>query len=82
MDIEPEKVDIGSLKFSKRIVHHIEILFDEYGFDQIFDRSDVMELVGLKSSAVSNLISKLLEAGIIEPVTGHGKGKYKFKNKV
>lgn len=82
VDIETKKVDIGSLKFNKRTVHHIEILFDEYGFNQLFGRSDVMGLIGLKSSAVSNLISKLLEAGIIEPVTGHGKGKYKFKNKV
>lgn len=82
VDIGTKKVDIGSLKFSKRTVHHIEIIFDEYGFNQRFGRSDVMGLIGLKSSAVSNLISKLLEAGIIEPVTGHGKGKYKFKNKV
>lgn len=82
VDIETKKVDIGSLKFNKRTVHHIEILFDEYGFNQLFGRSDVMGLIGLKSSAVSNLISKLLEAGIIELVTGHGKGKYKFKNKV
>ena len=77
-----EKVDIGSLKFSKRTVHHIEILFDEYGYNRVFGRSDVMDLVGLKRSAVSKLISKLLETGIIEPVTGHGKGRYKFKHKV
>ena len=82
VDIETEKVDIGSLKFSKRTVHHIEILFDEYGYNRVFGRSDVMDLVGLKRSAVSKLISKLLETGIIEPVTGHGKGKYKFKHKV
>lgn len=82
VDIGTQKVDIGSLKFSKRTVHHIEILFDEYGYNRVFGRSDMMELVGLKSSAVSNLISKLLEVGIIEPVTGHGKGKYKFKNEV
>ncbi len=36
----------------------------------------------LKILAVSKRISKLLKAGIIEPVTGHGKGKYKFKNEV
>ena len=82
VDIEHKKVDIGSLKFSTRTVHHIEILFDEYGYNRVFGRSDVMDLVGLKRSAVSKLISKLLETGIIEPVTGHGKGKYKFKNKV
>lgn len=82
VDIETKKVDIGSLKFSKRTVHHIEIPFDEYGYNRVFGRSDVMDLVGLKRSAVSKLISKLLETGIIEPVTGHGKGKYKFKHKV
>ena len=82
VDIDYKKVDIGSLKFSKRTVHHIEILFDEYGYNRVFGRSDVMDLVGLKRSAVSKLISKLLETGIIEPVTGHGKGKYKFKHKV
>lgn len=82
VDIGTKKVDIGSLKFSKRTVHYIEILFDEYGYNRVFGRSDMMVLVGLKSSAVSNLISKLLEVGIIEPVTGHGKGKYKFKNEV
>ena len=82
VDIGTKKVDIGSLKFSKRTVHYIEILFDEYGYNRVFGRSDVMDLVGLKRSAVSKLISKLLETGIIEPVTGHGKGKYKFKHKV
>lgn len=82
VDFGTKKVDIGNIKFSKRTMYHIEILFDEYGYNRVFGRSDMMELVGLKSSAVSNLISKLLEAGIIEPVTGHGKGKYKFKNKV
>ena len=82
VDIGTKKVDIGSLKFSKRTVHYIEILFDEYGYNRVFGRSDMMVLVGLKSSAVSNLISKLLEVGIIEPVTGHGKGKYKLKNEV
>ena len=82
VDIGTKKVDIGSLKFSKRTVHYIEILFDEYGYNRVFGRSDMMVLVGLKSSAVSNLISKLLEVGIIEPVTGHGKGKYKFKRQL
>ena len=77
-----KKIDIRSVGFTKRTVQHIETLFDENGLNQVFGRSDVMKLVGLKRSAVSKLISKLLEAGIIEPVTGHGKGKYKFKNEV
>ena len=33
----------------------------------------------LKGSGASKLISNLVQADIIEPVSGHGKGKYKFK---
>lgn len=38
-----------------------------------------MELLELKASGVSKLLSNLVRADIIEPVFDHGKGKYKFK---
>lgn len=38
-----------------------------------------MELLELKGSGASQLLSNLVQADIIEPVSGHGKGKYKFK---
>ena len=38
-----------------------------------------MELLELKASGVSKLLSNLVQADIIEPVFDHGKGKYKFK---
>ena len=38
------------------------------------------ELLGLKGSGASKLLSNLVQADIIEPVSGYGKGKYKFKN--
>ena len=38
-----------------------------------------MELLGLKSSGASKIISNMVQADVIEPVSGHGKGKYKFK---
>ena len=41
--------------------------------------SAVMELLELKSSGASKLLYNLVQADIIEPVSGHGKGKYKFK---
>ena len=37
------------------------------------------ELLGLKGSGASKLLSNLAKADIIEPVSGHGKGKYKFR---
>ena len=42
-------------------------------------RSAVMEILELKGSGASKLLSNLVQADIIEPVSGHGKGKYKFK---
>jgi predicted transcriptional regulator len=42
-------------------------------------RSAVTDLLDLKNSSVSKLLSNLVQADIIEPVSGYGKGKYKFK---
>ena len=85
VDIENKKVDIESLlsgkigKFSVKTTVHIYRLFEKYGFDEVFGRSAVMELLELKGSGASKLLSNLVKADIIEPVSGHGKGKYKFK---
>ena len=86
VDIENKKVDIESLlsgkigKFSVKTTGHIYRLFEKYGFDEVFGRSAVMELLELKGSGASKLLSNLVQADIIEPVSGYGKGKYKFKN--
>ena len=58
---------------------HIHRLFEKFGFDEVFGRSAVMELLQLKSSGASKLISNLVQSDIIEPVSGRGKGKYKFR---
>ena len=65
--------------FSVKTTIHIHRLFEKFGFDEVFGRSAVMELLGLKGSGASKLLSNLVQADIIEPVSGHGKGKYKFK---
>ena len=85
VNIENEKVDIESVlsekgsNFSVKTTVHIHRLFEKFGFDEVFGRSAVMELLELKSSGASKLLSNLVQADIIEPVSGHGKGKYKFK---
>ena len=65
--------------FSVKTMVHIHRLFEKFGFDEVFGRSAVMELLELKGSGASKLLSNLVQADIIEPVSGHGKGKYKFK---
>ena len=91
--LNEEKVDIGDTKvdiesvlsekgsdFSAKTTVHIHRLFEKFGFDEVFGRSAVMEILELKGSGASKLLSNLVQADIIEPVSGHGKGKYKFKN--
>lgn len=92
MDIEDVKVDIQDVKMDIERVHfkkysnfsikttiHIQRLFEKFGFDGVFGRSAVMKLLKLKRSGASKLLSNLVQADIIEPVSGYGKGKYKFK---
>jgi len=45
----------------------------------IFGRSDVMKVTGLKPSRASELLKAMALRGVIEPVSGHGKGKYRFR---
>ena len=83
VDIQGEKVDIESVLsekgFSAKTIIHRRRLFDKFGYDEVFVRSAVTELLELKNSGASKLLSSLLRADIIEPVSGHGKGRYKFK---
>ena len=86
VDIGDRKVDIESVlsqkgsDFSVKTTVHIHRLFEKFGFDEVFGRSAVMEILELKGSGASKLLSNLVQADIIEPVSGYGKGKYKFKN--
>ena len=85
VDIQAGNVDIESAllekgnNFSAKTAVHIHRLFEKFGFDKVFGRSAVMELLELKGSGASKLLSNLVQADIIEPVAGYGKGKYKFK---
>ena len=86
VDIQDKKVDIESVlsekgkDFSIKTAVHIRRMFEKFGYDEIFGRSAVIELLDLKNSSASKFLSNLVQADIIEPVSGHGKGRYKFKN--
>ena len=85
VDIENTKVDIRNklLSFSdtiseKTINHTVEI-FSEHGKEDYFGRTIVEDITGLKPSGASKLIKLLVDSEVIVPVTGHGKGKYRFQ---
>ncbi len=85
VEIQEEKVDIETVvsekgkNFSAKPMIHIRRLLGEFGFEEIFGRSAVMEVLKLKGSGASKLLANLARADIIEVVSGYGKGKYKFK---
>lgn len=77
-DIETIKSDIKK-KFKPKTAGYILKLREEFSDDVIFGRSDVMRVIGIKSSRASELLKEMVEQDIIEAVSGHGKGKYKFR---
>lgn len=84
-DIESERPDIEEIKpdiekmFRPKTVNHILKLREAFPGQTIFGRSDVMDAIDMKPSRASELLKELLEQGVIESVSGHGKGKYRFR---
>ncbi|MCM1388273.1 MAG: hypothetical protein NC231_13175 [Bacillus sp. (in: Bacteria)] len=66
-------------QYTKKTIRHMQDLFRYFGKERIFGRSAVKERLGIQDSAASELLKKLLEADVIEPVAGYGKGKYRFR---
>lgn len=87
VDIENAKVDIRNrlLSFSDMIsektINHALALFLKCGIEEYFGRTVVENITGLKSSGASKLIKLLVDSGVIVPVIGYGKGKYRFHGK-
>lgn len=84
-DTESQKADIRNklLAFSDMIsektINHTFELFSICGKEEYFGRTIVEDITGLKSTRASELIKLLVDSEIIVPVTGHGKGKYRFQ---
>ena len=82
---EPEKANVGSKKvniedvFTAKTASHIQKLREALGSKNAFGRSDVQRILGLKPTRSSALLREMAEHGIIESVSGHGKGKYRFR---
>ena len=75
------EVAIGKLNASKATIDKAKAVFANMGTDGIFGRSDVAAITNDSVTAAGNLITKLKNAELIEPVSGFGKGKYKFIQK-
>lgn len=84
-DIETAKPDIGELKpdigelFHPKTARHILKLREAFPGQEIFGRSDVMKVIDIKASRASEFLKELVKYEVIVPVSGHGKGKYRFR---
>ena len=68
----------GQAAFNRKNQEHIRMLYGKFSMNGIFGRSDVQSVTGLGSTRAYELIRALLEIKVIQPVSGHGKGKYRF----
>ena len=78
-NIRKEKLNIEDV-FTAKTASHILVLQEKLGSESAFGRSDVQRVLGLKPTRSSALLREMAENGIIEPVSGHGKGKYRFRH--
>lgn len=74
---ESSKANIET-SISNKTLSHIVALYEEFDTERIFGRSNVEMITGVKSTRAYELIVLMLESDTIEPVIGHGKGKYHF----
>ncbi|MCD7866065.1 MAG: Fic family protein [Clostridiales bacterium] len=86
VNIESKKANINDIKmniedlFTPKTAAHVQHLLMTFGFQTIFGRSDVQQVLGLKSTRSSALLREMTEQDLIESVSGHGKGKYRFRS--
>ena len=86
VSIDPEKVAIGvaidvaieRLNANKGMKKKIQAIYAQMGTDKVFGRTDIAAITNDSVTSAGKLINKLKEAGLIEAVSGHGKGKYRF----
>jgi len=70
---------LSKVKVSAPTRKNIVALYKEFALSEKFGGSDVQGILKCSDNAATSVIKKMYELSLIEPVTGHGKGKYKFK---
>ena len=76
MDRGKPHIDVSG--FSARTARNVLALYAELKNVPAFWRKDACRITGLKPRAASDLLSQMLAHEVIEAVSGHGKGAYRF----
>lgn len=86
-NINVEKANIGAKKanieavFTAKTTAYIQMIQETLGFRTVFGKLDVQRVLGLKPTRSSELLHEVAVHGILETVAGHGKGKYRFRQR-
>ena len=69
---------INELNVTQTTKAHILTLFKVVGCERVFGRTDMSQILGITVSPAGEIIRKLKTEELIAPVSGYGKGKWKF----
>ena len=70
-------------KVSKIMRTHIMMVFSKTMTNTVFSRKDIVEWLGFSAaSAGGRVLAKMKELKLVEPVTGSGNGKYRFRKEL
>ena len=69
---------IDELKVKQDVKDNLKTLYN-YFVNEIFGNINIQERLEVNKNTATSYIKILTDNNLIEPVTGHGKGKYKFK---
>ena len=80
IDAEDIPIDdiLSQLALQSVTKRHIIQLFARFGSGTVFGRQHIVRALQLKDRAAGNIVAEMLRLGLITPVTGQGKGRYKF----
>ena len=79
--IEPKNSPFSipdSAPVSAKAKRNIELLYQAFGMETIFGRSDAVAVLHITERPASTLLKKMHDLKITEQITGAGKGKYRF----
>ncbi|MCD8078500.1 MAG: putative DNA binding domain-containing protein [Lachnospiraceae bacterium] len=63
--------------YTKKTRENIVFLYHALA-NEVFGRSDIVATLGLSESAARDLLKKMRQSNLVSPVTGYGKGRYRF----
>lgn len=67
------------LGFKPKTAAHVLALYQRYGTQQCFTRSDVAETLNVTTAPATVLMRRMKEASLIELANGKSRGAYRFK---